>query len=95
MKIILWYISATTMVGQQGEFKLATNKYADFETVYVPTEMLLMLPRWYWVAMTTSWNITEPATYDVEVNVADMSNLSRNTMPDFKARLHVDTGRCQ
>ena len=61
--------SATTWL-TTGEFKLATNKYADFgQSMFQrdaadATKMVLG-------GDDNKWNITEPATYDVEVNVAD------------------------
>lgn len=75
--------SATTWL-TTGEFKLATNKYADFgQSMFQrdaadATKMVLG-------GDDNKWNITEPATYDVEVNVVDMTISLKKHYADFKA----------
>ncbi len=75
--------SATTWL-TTGEFKLATNKYADFgQSMFQrdaadATKMVLG-------GDDNKWNITEPATYDVEVNVADMTISLKKHYDGFKA----------
>lgn len=76
--------SATTWLNS-GEFKFATNKYLGFtdQLFYVKdatddTKMVLG-------GEDIKWNITEPATYDVEVNVADMTISLKKHYADFKA----------
>ena len=75
--------SATTWLST-GEFKLATNKYADFGQSFFQkdknddTKMVLG-------GNDNKWTVAEAATYDVEVNVADMTISLKKHYADFKA----------
>lgn len=75
--------SATTWL-TTGEFKLATNKYADFGQSFFQkdknddTKMVLG-------GDDNKWTVSEAATYDVVVNVADMTISLKKHYTDFKA----------
>ena len=77
-------VYSTTTWLKTGEFKLATNKYADFgQKMFQRDEtddskMVLG-------GDDNKWNVTEAATYDVEVNLVDMTISIKKHYADFKA----------
>ena len=76
--------SATTYLNNTGNFKIATNKYDGWGQSFFQkdknddTKMVLG-------GADNKWTVAEAATYDVEVNVADMTISLKKHYADFKA----------